>query len=54
MVEIDHFSFDHTIEVYRLRLERNLNDREFYRSSRGVVNGKGDLLLGYNSDSGCF
>ena len=38
-VEINHVSLDRTIEVYRLRLGGNLKVREFYRSSRSVVNG---------------
>ena len=45
---------DRTIEEYRLRLGWNLNGREFYRSSRRVVNGLKELLLGYYSNSVCF
>ena len=39
MVEIINFYLERTIEVYRLPLGWTLNDREFHRSSRRVVNG---------------
>ena len=47
------FFLDRTIEEYRLRLGWNLNGRELYRSSRRIVNGLKELLLGYYSDSVC-
>ena len=50
----DRFFFYRTFEEYRLRLGWNLNGRELYRSSRRVVNGLKELLLGYYSDSACF
>ena len=34
----EYYLLDRTIEEYRLRLGWNLNGREFYRSSRRVVN----------------
>ena len=39
MNEMNHFSLDDTIEIYRMRLEWNLNDGEFYLLFKGVVNG---------------
>ena len=58
MVDMNNFSLDRTIEEYRLRLltvSRMDSERwgvlSFVQESREWL--KGDLLLGYNSDSAC-